>query len=51
MALALNRNMPLFQVKRPVAKNCSAVARSGFSTKRAIGTGAWAPARLSAASM
>ena len=22
--------MPLFQVKRPVARNCSAVARSGF---------------------
>ena len=39
IALALNRNMPLFQVKRPLARNCSAVARSGFSTNRAIGTG------------
>jgi hypothetical protein len=51
IALALNRNMPLFQVKRPVARNCSAVARSGFSTNRAIGTGALAPSSDWAASM
>ena len=38
MALARNRNIPLFQVKRPVLRKVSAVARSGFSTKRAIGT-------------
>ena len=40
MALARKRNMPLFQVKRPVARKVWAVGRSGFSTKRAIGTGA-----------
>ena len=38
--------MPLFQVKRPLARNCSAVARSGFSTNRAIGTGVLAAVGL-----
>ena len=37
MALARNRNMPLFQVKRPVAKKLGVAI--GFSTKRAIGVG------------